>query len=458
MNDELKKKLIATLKKPGYADHSFSFTRRDFVRFGLIAGGGALLPLTGIETALAAAGIKNQMIPFLTIDLAGGAALPGNFLVGKQDGPEDLFEDYRRLAWNPRESGALDKTFGIPMSKKCSRILAGMKQTLPTEISENENQTMFKMASFCHFSLDDNRDNPSSILTMVAKAGLRGSLVRAGLGSKNGNSGGHSSSFLKSPPFQPKLVTDESSILSMTSFGDTYEKMDASLRQRLFQNLKIASGGSKSLQDIYHELSQTGLTNPALDFRNSADIAKIFSGGPVSANNSLHAGIVYNVLCGHTGPGAITIEGCDYHVPPFENADLKDFEIGELIGRAVHAAFVLKKPLFIHIITDGGVSANASDNYERKWTADSNQRSMSVLGYFDPSTPVAFNKHQVGYYTNDGVVDLVTNPLGLGVEKMALGVLANYLYLHGRLDELEKISGARLQPNEIKEFLVFGKT
>ena len=110
--------------------HSLS-TRRDFLSHGFIS----FAALTSMPSILslgfqqAAAQEAQALAPFMTFDMAGGAALPGNFLVGNQGGPEDLLESYSQIGWDPRESGALNKEFGLPMSANHSGMLRGLLAT-----------------------------------------------------------------------------------------------------------------------------------------------------------------------------------------------------------------------------------------------------------------------------------------------------------------------------------------
>ena len=62
----------------------------------------------------------------------------------------------------------------------------------------------------------------------------------------------------------------------------------------------------------------------------------------------------------------------------------------------------LNKPLFFQIITDGGVSAPPGT---RNWNSDSNQRSMTIVGFFDPKGAPKQRRIQVGEYTDGGVVN-----------------------------------------------------
>src|SRR4051812_27739114 len=93
---------------------------------------------------------SGKHVPFLVFDLAGGAGLPANFLVGKKAGPYDLLSSYNQLGWSPRKSGAVDNRFGLPMANKdISKVLAGMLSVM----SENA-QANLRMASILNISQD----------------------------------------------------------------------------------------------------------------------------------------------------------------------------------------------------------------------------------------------------------------------------------------------------------------
>jgi hypothetical protein len=449
---KLKDKLIKKLKSPGYENHRFTFTRRELIRMGLIAAGGYVMPLPRMQLAQALAG-TTPTLPFLVFDLAGGAAMPGNFLVGGKGGPEDLVENYRLHGWNPRASNSLDKTFGLPMSRERSKMLEGLRQTLPKSITDSPTQQLLKMASFAHFSLDDTGGNRSSAITMVAKSGLTGQYVKAGLGMSSSSSGGNSDVYLRDPKFRPRAVASSQDVMGLTLFDDDYTQLDASTRKAIFNNLKTAAGNNSTLRDAYESIENLGIAVPAMDVTKRSDIATLYrlnQGG-----SDLEASIVYNVLNGYTGPGVITIGDCDYHNNTGTKGDATDLAIGQSIGRAVAAAQLLNKPLLIQIITDGGIYSPRSDNYERVWVGDANQHSLSVLAYFDPNKAVRMRQLQVGNYTDSGQVESTTF-IGSGPEKMALGVLLNYLYLTGNMDRFEAASGTRLAPDEMDKLLVFG--
>ncbi len=446
---DLKNKILSKLKSPSFEDHKV-LSRRDLIKFGILAGGGALMPLGFATRALAQ---NAQLMPFLVFDLAGGAGLPANFLVGKAGGPEDLCANYRQHGWNPRASDSLDRTFGVPMAKNSSRLLAGLQETLPAELLR-EGQTKFKMATICNFSLDDTPVNRGSALTMISKAGLKGIFMNSGIGQKATLSGGNTDAYLPDSKFKPKLIRNLRDVVSLTSFGMNFEELPSESRREIFNQLKRAARDIPKLRDIYEDLSRFGLSEPKMDPRTSAEIKRVYNLDQGIEQLQVEAAIAHNVLNGYTGPGVITIDGCDYHDNTQVTGDAKDFEIGRSIGNAVHAAYVLNKPLFFQIVSDGGVYASSSDNYERRWVGDDPLHSLSVMGYFNPKKPVEQRRLQIGHYTDNAKVEFKTI-VGEKPEKMAVAVIANYLELNGLLGQAEALTGLRLQPYDTDQMLAF---
>src|SRR5690349_5557456 len=101
-------------------DHPRPVTRRELLAQGFIGFSAmATMPtLAGLLSTRAMAmnmecgGAVETYLPFMVFDMAGGAALPANFLVGRQGGATDLLGNYNLLGWDPRAAGAIDSRFG----------------------------------------------------------------------------------------------------------------------------------------------------------------------------------------------------------------------------------------------------------------------------------------------------------------------------------------------------------
>lgn len=459
LKDKLKKKL----SHPSFADHKTSFSRRDFVRYGLLSAGATFLPLSHLDKAMAAI-LPKPRIPFLVFDLSGGASMVGNFLVGQKGGPEDLVNDYKNKGWNPRSQGAYSNIFGLPMNVKTGQMFAGLKETLPKEIFETPNQNFLKMTSMCHFSISDNPDNELSAITLITKAGLLGRFESNGVGPKSSTSGGYSAALMKDSSYRPKSVNSLRELLALPQFSGEYELLPAKMRQQTIEGLIKSAGTNKELANIYAQLKDTGVSraemNPTINesIYNLYPIANAIQNDTVIGTQlELQAGIVYNALAGNIGPGVVQITECDYHFPdqPEIGAN-KDLEIGQAIGRAVHAAHLMKTPLFFQIISDGGI-ASASD-HQMIWEGDENFHTLSVMGYFDPTGNVNQQKLQLGHYTPEGTVE-IGGLMGMGANKhtemMVKATLLNYLNLNGMTSQFDTIGG-RLPDGTTDQLLSFG--
>jgi hypothetical protein len=427
-----------------FDNHPFPQTRRDFIKLGLLAGGGLLMPAAFPYNAFAADAAKKR-IPFLVIDCAGGAALAGNFLTGMKGGPEDL-ADNTLNGWDPRLSGALDKSFGIPMSALESQILKGIKDSLPENL-KGADQKNFKMTTHLHFSLDDQPTNKISALTYVSKAGLVGSLLKNGLGSQASLSGGNSNVVLEESKYKPKIITSLNDVLGLTSIGDGFENLSPKAKETLLASM--AQSTDTTTAEAYNQLKMYGKKHEAGNPNNDEVLSRMYNLG--NQEELVQAAIVLNVIKGYTGPGVITIGDCDYHRSDARNVgNAKDLQIGQAIGRAVAYAASQNSPLFIQVITDGSLTA---EGFNRVWNADTPLRSMSVMGYFNPNKEVTQRKLQIGYTASNGETD-ITNVISATSEKSALSTMVNYLNVIGDLASLENIYG-RLQQSEIDEVLAF---
>ncbi len=459
-----------------YPDHPRPVTRRDFIKTGMIQFSSTLLTPTLLSQVILqhqarAAGCSNaagasgsELIPFLVFDMAGGAALPGNFLVGGKGGSEDLLSSYNQLGWDPRSAGALDRSFGLPMAAQASQILSGLKQAASPEA-----QALLRMGSFCNFSRDDTSDNPLSALTLVSKAGYKGSIFPNGLASENSASGGNSSSGLADLTLKPMHVARVEDVEKSLSYGPAFAGFSDKELKALGKSIhdmsvdQMTRFGRLGLGNQMAQLSECALSQnmqfgskiPGLDPRQDQDIQAIYSieGSQSDSVEAVSAAVVMNVLRGNSGPGALTVGGCDYHDGSQSTGDGKDREMGQQIGRAIEAAYRLKKPLFFQLITDGGVYA---DPGTRNWRGDASIKSLTVIGFFNPSGAPSQRRTQVGSYVDGQAVDQTTT-VGGEPAKVAYAVLANYLNACGKLKAFDQLAPRSFfSAAQMDEILIFG--
>lgn len=458
-------------------DHKL-VTRRDFLSQGIIQFGAAVSMPTvlggmlgvGYNNVFAAdcGGVNGSTLtPFLVFDMAGGAALPGNFLVGKKGGPEDLLSSYNQLGWDPRESGALNKDFGLPLSAKYSKLLTGILANASADARKN-----FRMGSFCHFGQDDTSTNKLNIASLIMRTGFRGTLLSNGVGLRDSASGGNSAPVYSNLAYKPTRIGNINDLLGSTSFGGSAfkgTKIDylKQLAQSGLNLSKIQKNDTITLPDgqVLADLSQcayeksvTLLENTAgLDPRLDPVAQAVYQINQNTAQDSaaaVSAAVAVNTIRGYSGPSIYTLGGCDYHDGTQTTGDARDGDMGVIIGRAVEAAHRIQKPLFFQLITDGGCDSEIGS---RKWRGDSGTKSMTVIGYYNPKGAPKMVRTQVGHYTNGQAAD---NTTLIGNEPALVGyaVLANYLNIHGKLADFATYApGVFTETGKLESVLIFGQ-
>ncbi len=451
-------------------------TRRDFLSHGLLAFSAisaAPTFLGGSNAWAAAAGMcggatgGSTALPFLAFDMAGGASLPGNFLVGKRGGAEDLLSSYGTLGWNPRESGALNKDFGLPMSAKYSKLLAGIMQTASAGARAN-----LRMGSFCHTAQFDSSSNELNAGTLVLKSGTRGTYITNGTGSEDSVTGGNSSGPQQSATFKPTFVRSVGDLLSSTNFGGaSFTGIDVAKIKSLAQGAVelgevqkeafMGMAGGKTLADgsvcAYSKSLDFLAGVQGLDPRQDGIAAGVYginAGSAPDDMNVVAASVVMNSVNGFAGPGTWSLGGCDYHTGDQATGDGKDLEMGLQMGKAIELAFQMKKPLFFQLITDGG---NSAQEGTRNWSADSGERTMTVIGFFDPKGPPEMIRSQVGQFTDGQGAD-PASVIGGNPTLVAYAAFANYLSVTGRLGEFSTYApGVFTGTDELKKVLIFAE-
>ena len=351
--------------------HRFPVTRRELLAQGFIGFSGmlALPSLVGLsfKSAYAAdCGAQTGTpvkLPFMAFDMAGGASFPGNFLVGKEGDPENYLGSYNILGWDPKETGALNKDFGLPMSAKYSKLLEGFLAGC-TSADARKN---FQMGSFLHGAQDDSTTNKMNAGTLVLRSSQPGLFIGTGLCLRKSASGGNSEPLINDLALKPTYIEDLLDLSSATKFGGApYSSLsakqlkalaDGSLRLGTIQASALSAYPEGSiLQDLskcaYKKSLEflNGITG--LDPRNDTSVAPVYG---LNANtntrdaNALSAAVAMNSIKGTAGPGVWTLGDCDYHTGSQTKGDQRDREMGVEIGRAVEIAFRLKRPFFFQI-------------------------------------------------------------------------------------------------------------
>ncbi len=452
-----------------HQDHPRPVTRRELLAQGFLGFSAvATMPtLAGLMSTRAFAmdcgGPVESYLPFMVFDMAGGAALPANFLVGGQGGPQDLLMNYNLLGWDPRASASLDMRFGIPMAASYSTLLAGILQTASAPAQAN-----LRMGSFAHFARDDTSGNQLSAVSLVARTGYRGLIVPKGVGTRSSDSGGNSDVVGRDPALRPLAVTRVADILNSVSFGAAFTGLNAAAITAMARGaMNVGSDQLSRLPagsdtDTLSELARCGYEQnlgytqgtAGLDPRNNAQMRAIYQIAQNTADNTedvVAAAIAMNVMTGNSGPGIFTLGGCDYHDGTQTTGDAKDLSMGRQIGRAVEVAHQTRKPLFFQLLTDGGTYAREGT---RMWRGDAGDKCMTVIGFYDPNGPREMRRQQVGWYTNGQGAEQNTF-IGSEPAKVACAVFANYLNVTGRLGDFERYAPGVFSTRELDESLIF---
>lgn len=453
------KKLLAT-------GHRFPLTRRELIAHGLVSAAG--LVLSPSVFAMTSRGeceeLASPWMPFLVFDCAGGAGLAGNWVVGKKGGSEDVLSNYGRMGVpkGPAQGAAVDNRFGAPFHTEWSKLREGLIASASAEALAN-----LRMGVICTMSQDDSTENMLSPLTLISLLGLRGRHIATGLGDNISASGGRSRSVKDLPQWKPILVRGADDVLDSLSLGPSLKTLTVAQRENLAKTVSRLSGGQldrlrklpfgEELASVARcgYLKNEKMASPieGTDPRLDANCQKIYG---IQANTaSLQAkvpAIVYNVVQGNSGPGVITIEGCDYHDGTQTTGDNKDREIGTQIGRAVELAHRSGKPLFFAVISDG---STYSDNNTRNWRGDAGSHGIAVAGFYRPGSAPVVHRTQLGYFTKGQAVERSTF-VGSDPRRAAHALFLNYLAVHGQVGAFSKfVPEADFAGREIDAHLIF---
>lgn len=454
------------------AGHKVGVSRRDLLAHGFWSYA-ALSMVPSLPVLLAkkafAAGCDDvgaDLPPaFIVFDMAGGAALAGNCLVGKKGGPKDYLKKYDTLGWNPKASGALDERFGLPMSAKYSKLFQGMTTRMSAAA-----QAGLRLGSVCHFSQLDTTSNRQNIASLVSAAGLRGSQVTKGFANIASNSGGNSDTVSNDLTLKPIFVQSVNDMLGSAKIGGDALKglskdqlvelatrsRDLSLAQR--EAIRSAEGGEmlyELTKCVYEKNIGYAAGASQLDPRQDTKVQTIFginAGTQPTDMNAVAAGIFCNTINQLTGPAVWTLGDCDYHTGEQTKGDAQDLIMGEMIGRAVEYASQVKRPLFFQLITDGSCGSNPGT---REWSQDTNE-GVTIFGYYSPTAApeYATASMQIGGFTDGQTADRDTL-VGNDPAKAAYAVFANYCNIAGKMDRFNELVPNLFSADDLKTVLVF---
>jgi hypothetical protein len=500
-----------------HENHPRPITRRQLLGAGFLSGpavvlapawlGGLLKPQTAAAldatiTAFEAeckivdqgAGGAAGPLPFIVIDLAGGANLVGSeALVGVSGGQTNFLSaaGYSRLGLPgpmiPTASTNIDTSLGL-LFHIDSAIARGIKTKASAATLAGVNGVVIPA-----MSQNDTGNNPLNPMYGIAKAakGLSTAPVQFGslltlCGTQSSVSGGNSAAPAAyiDPTLQPTKIAsavDDTGLVSTSGSAPTPETLAA-----LASQLRISSGSTPqtsptdtsgfansslagtlipgdtaadaALRDqVRCAYAKTGFTadkfgSPAaLDPTQDPNIAfgsgGVFTMAELNADRDLMktAAVMKLVVNGYAGAGTITLGGYDYHSGNRVDGETRNQHAGVVIGGILDYARRVGRAVMIQVISDGSVNStgmvdtNPMARGKLGWQGDSQQTAASFILAYSPKGRPAMNSQQIGFMNADGTVNATSSPAANANNLLVQTVILNWMAANGTLGNFDAI-------------------
>ncbi|MBT8138868.1 MAG: general secretion pathway protein GspF [Gammaproteobacteria bacterium] len=499
-----------------HPDHRKPLTRRELISQGFAAGMGSLVgvsALSMIANTPAYAALAPDLeqyrgpcklntgtgrkIPFICIDLAGGANISGsNVLVGGPGGQLDFLSTagYSKLGLPgdriPMVGQNIDTQLGLAFHSD-SAFLQGILDKAPG-IAGNVNGAVIPARSD-----NDTGNNPHNPMHGLARYALAqqgvdpnvafGSLANL-IGSRSTVSGGNSMSppVLINPEIPPTKVDRPSDVVGLVNTGDlssvlgeqkalaVMEAIQRMSREK-FSNVNTGLSNNAEVADNVNcqFVKSANIADPANGFSDIDpsqssiivnDNGGIFTQAEFDGDSEFRktASVMKMVVDGYAGAGTITMGGYDYHTGDRATGEVRDLRAGRCMGACLEYAARMGVPLMLYVFSDGSVFSNGmideSQNGQGKgvWTGDNSSTAASFFMVYDPvSQPQLlgngdeqFVHQQLGWMRPDASVETGNGfaPAN-NVTALVDTLLLNYLALHGHSGEFVNLFGNRLGNN-----------
>lgn len=443
--------------------HSKPVSRRDFLAAGVLPFAASIFVpnwaslLLGSSAQAAGNGLgcalPETLIPVVTVNLSGGAALASNFVPMNAAG--EPIATYSKLGLGDNQV-PLEKEFGnVPFAGMdngvlISKFLVGLRANAAAATLAN---TAF--VGIPVESQNDTAANKLDISGLVTKAGLVGTNL-PNLG-RSGTTGINQAPAFVAPP-SPLIVSSFTAITSSIGYtaalGTSLNATQRGALSKLMRDLnttqarKLAS--IKGAEDVKTVLDCAGIKNVdviangagIVDPRQNAAFSQVwgFNMNTAPNNAQLIAGsMVYNSLLGQAGSSNINIGGYDYHDNTRTSGDNKDNEAGVMVGRILQSAAVLQKPVFIYVVSDGSVYSQDSQMRNAPWAGDRGSNGVAYIMYYDPKGRPETSGFQIGHFTDNQGAD-TSFITGGNPELAGAAAFANWCAANKRMDLLEKVA------------------
>jgi hypothetical protein len=485
----------APIRQP---DHPRPVTRRQFVSQGFVAGAATLMAptvfslfanpraayaalapdLQALKTSCGFAVQGAGKIPFICIDLAGGANMVGsNVLGGGQDGQRDFLSvagyatqglpgDMVPNAPNPGSptNDFIESRLGL-LFHLDSAFVRGILERVSVTTAASTNGALIPARSE-----NDTGNNPHNPMYGIFRAGADGELLTL-IGSESSESGGNSMapSYLIDPSVRPTKVSQTSDVTGLVDTGKLVGLLDQDDAVRVMESIQRLSDDKIARVD-------TGVTRDAVikdlvrcNYVKAADLTDRY-GDPSALNPELDpdivgpagiftraefdndsefrktAAVMKMVINGYAGAGTIEMGGYDYHGQGRATGELRDLRAGRCMGACLEYAARRGVPLMLYVFSDGSLNAdgvvdNSVDGRGKfDWSSDNQQTAASFFLVYNPGGRAQLytgdsrppeQHQQIGWFRNDGSVETAGTPAANNVNLLVETLLLNYMALHG---------------------------
>jgi hypothetical protein len=507
-----------------HENHPRPINRRQLMGAGFLAGPayvlgpawlGALLKSQGVNAATLATDIQslattecnlqnpsntaamgtNGPVPFITIDLAGGANLMGSeALAGMAGSPTNFISTagYSKLGLPgnmvPTSAAFVDATLGLPFHTD-SAILRGIKSKASATALAKVNGVVIPA-----ISQNDTNSNPLNAMYLVAMAA--GAIPGAPpygqfatlIGSNSTVSGGNSAAPAQyiNTQIQPTRIASSADNLALIGSGsgtgvasqDTVDTLQSQARisagvqagapngqfgtQALVNAVPHTGQASADPTDVtaaatadtklkeqvrcsYVKTAFTAATskgpdavNPDKDTLIVGGATPIFTATEYSDGDfKKTAAIMKLVMNGFAGAGTIALGGFDYHSGNRSDGETKNQKAGVVIGAILAYADAVQTPVMINIISDGSltstgtVDGSTAGRGKLGWQGDSQQVAASIILVYSPKARPAATINQIGSLNADGTVNATSSPGANAPNLVTQLVTLNWMALNG---------------------------
>jgi hypothetical protein len=487
--------------------HKRPVTRRDFLAQGLMAGMGTVVAPTvfglfanpraamaalspDLQALRASCGLEvlgAGKIPFICIDLVGGANMVGsNVLMGGPGGQLDFLTTagYGKLGLpgdmvpgliNPATGLSFtDTRLGLAFHSD-SAFLRGIAEKVSPATAASTNGAVIAARSE-----NDSGNNPHNPMYGIYRAGADGSLATL-IGSRASDSGGNSMApasmiDLSVRPVKVDRASDVTGLVdtgqlaNLLSLDDTVAVMEAIQRisHRKMQLVdpmqpwadpkkapltrnevvrELVDCGYVKAADVVDRFGDPSSLNPELD-PDIVGASGVFTSAEYDADGEFRktAAVMKMVLSGYAGAGTITMGGYDYHGQGRATGELRDLRAGRCMGACLEYAARRGVPLMLYVFSDGSLSASGQVDStvdgrgKFMWTSDNQSTAASFFLVYNPGgrpqlvdtgAGGAARHQQIGYFRPDASVETASSPAANNVNLLAETVVLNYMALHG---------------------------